>query len=112
MFSFVSNVTEPSLEEKNLLKQSPIGTQNRCDFGGKKNHNLQKYYMDKGVLQSRKYPFPKPELINFTQKTIELSQVKTVIYIIRHTHSLEKYKTHQDFFFKNIKYRSFTNSPD
>lgn len=58
--------------------------------------------MDKGVLQSRKYPFPKPELINFTQKTIELFQVKTVIYIIRHTHSLEKYKTHQDFFFLRI----------
>ena len=55
--------------------------------------------MHKGVLHSRKYPFPKPELINFTQKTIELSQVKTVIYIIRHTHSLEKYKTHQDIFF-------------
>ena len=34
MLSFVSNVTEPSLGEKNLLKSSPIGTQNRCDFGG------------------------------------------------------------------------------
>lgn len=31
MFRFVSNVTEPSLGE-----QSSIGTQNRCDFGGKK----------------------------------------------------------------------------
>ena len=94
MFRFVSNVTEPSLGE-----QSSIGTQNRCDFGGKKNHNLHKQYMDKGVLHSRKYPLPKPELINFIQKTIELSQVKAVIYIIRHTHSLEKYKTHQDFSF-------------
>ena len=84
MFRFVHNVTGPSLGGKiNDLKQSSLGAQIDVTLQEKKNIICRHNIWTKGNCVPEKCLFLKNRTNNFTQKTIKLSLVKMVIYIIR-----------------------------